>query len=115
MMNEAIMTSDIIVKGFVITKNNDKLIERYKKIFPNYYIQQYPESFFFMDLDRIDFVKPFYYAGSASTEYIRLFIKPFIGDAKYQISRIIPMETFEEIKELLIERNRYDILLNLEV
>ena len=36
MVNEAIITSDIIVKGFVVTENAE-LIEKYKKIFPNYY------------------------------------------------------------------------------
>ena len=115
MMDEVTAASDIIIKGFVITKNNEKLIEKYKRLFPNYYIQQYPETFVFMDLDRIDFIKPFYCSGLVSTEYVRLFLKPFLGNSKHRISRIITMECLKEIKELLIKRNRYDILLNLEV
>ena len=112
MINDAIITSDIIVKGFVVTKNNAELIEKYKKIFPNYYMEQYPESFFFIDLDRIIAVKPF--AGFIDTEYIQLILKPFMGDLNYRLTRVITMEAFNKIKELLIQRNRYDILFNLE-
>ena len=111
MMNEAIVTSDIIVKGFVVTKNNTELIEKYKKIFPNYYMEQYPESFFFIDLDRIISVRPF---AVHIGEYVQLILKPFMGESNYRLTRVITMEALNEIKKLLIQRNRYDILFNLE-
>jgi hypothetical protein len=110
-MNEAIITSDIIVKGFVITER-EELIEKYKKIFPNHYIEKYEKSFFFMDLDRIISVKPF--PGSINIEYVQLILKPFMGELNYRLTRVITMEGLNEIKKLLIQRNRYDILFNLE-
>ena len=116
MIDDTFIISDIITKGFAVTENG-KLIKQYKKEFPNYHVHKHMGAFFFMDLDRVASVEPFSYDdGSVETEYFRLIFKPsMIGDLKNRNTRIITLKTFEEIKELLIKRKRYDILLNLSI
>jgi hypothetical protein len=115
MIDDTYVISDIITKGYTVTKNA-KLIKKYKKEFPNYHVHKHMGTFFFMDLDRVTSIEPFRYAdGSAETEYFRLIFKSFNGGLGYQVTKIITLKTFEEIKELLIKRKRYDILLNLTI
>ena len=115
MIDDTFTISDIITKGYAVTANA-KLIEKYKKEFPNYHVHKHKGVFFFMDLDRVTSIEPFRYAdGSTETEYFRLIFKSFNGGLGHRVTRIITLKTFEEIKELLIKRKRYDILLNLTI